>query len=65
MSPEVFDHSIFNEIHTMHVLKTLQMTPLLFSVYKQRMHTAASTVTVRYTPRAPSHMRKWLSIKYL
>ena len=27
MSPEVFDHSIFNEMHTMHVLKTLQMTP--------------------------------------
>ena len=27
MSPELFDHSIFNEMHTMPTLKTLQMTP--------------------------------------
>ena len=34
MSPELLDHSVFNETHTMPILKTLQMTPCFQCINK-------------------------------
>ena len=59
MSPEVFDHSIFNEMHTMPILKMLQMTRCF--QYINNVCIQQQALQQSNTHKSSSSLRRWLS----